>query len=292
MATTYVTYVTQPTILNLINDNALKLILTFLPARNAFRFCTTCQQLRKIQLPLIALAVGGTTRETVRALSKYGLVHTCADETGAHRVVESLSARHRKEIRYLEMNLVQIYDRRSDGWLPCLAAPEFLSMHGRGLDNLRILVLSQPPAGYSGAGGDLQVCTSTFLLNVAPKLVALSVHAQIRFGSPTWIATQLLPICNPNLKLLKMHAVPWSAFRFARPQSERDASLTTDVVQLACLRFKCLLLPAQILCHAFPHAVPIGAMTEDDRAMVAKYKTKIPTLRLHEYISVLMKTDS
>ena len=217
-----------------------------LQGRDALLWCAACRTFRAAQPPVRTLNIGvrighPEPAEDERTAAEDGLVLDFPNHNdAAHRIIDSVSARHGAELRVLRIDAVHGSDT-TDATDPTQFAPKRLRgpgwenrVHGAKLTGLQKLYISHPAAGNTAPNlpgqETLAVCAKALLRSVAGTLRDLDVRCVIRLSYTDLI--EVMPVVGPGLHHLKIHVVPWSPFsQEARGLPEHTEQLLAAVGQ-------------------------------------------------------------
>ena len=166
-----------------------------------------------------------------------------SDGALAHRIIESISARHARELTHLHVSAWHV---RAEA--PLLLSSDDDGAHGARLIALHTLDLRHMPAGWMGRGEDeaesaLGSLAADLIRNVAPSLRHLRVDAHNKLHTDDMLA--LLPDIGPNLHSLSVELVR----RHSPGKAAGDPADTDRLLEAALLHCQALRTPARIVCH-------------------------------------------
>ena len=230
-----------------------------LQGRDALLWCAACRTFRAAQPPVRTLNIGvrighPEPAEDERTAAEDGLVLDFPNHNdAAHRIIDSMSARHGAELRCLRIDAVQgtYRDAQNECVQKALRGPGWGDrVHGAKLTGLQKLYIRHMPAGYTGPEDasvvreTLAACTKALLRSVAGTLRDLDVRCVIRLSFTDLL--EVMPVVGPGLHHLKIHVVPWSPFsQEARGLPEHTEQLLAAVGQ----HCTALRSPAEVVAH-------------------------------------------
>ena len=162
------------------------------------------------------------------------------DGAQAHRIIESISARHAGELTHLTVG----------AWHVRVEAPLRVrdDAHGARLTALHTLDLRHTPAGWMSRGEDeadteLSSLALELIRNVAPSLRHLSVTARTKLHTDDML--EVLPAVGPTLHSLALDLV----LHHSPGKAVGDPADTRRLQEAAQLHCSALRAPARIVCH-------------------------------------------
>ena len=193
-------------------DVAVSRIAVMLEGRRGLLWCTVCRNFRAAQPPVRALTIGVSHEVGLLPPAEEGdglVIRFRNDGLLAHKIIESVAARHASELRRLSfVTLVHSPDE------PLRRHPE--RRHGAHLTGLRQLEIVHASAGYSGpypreGTNTLGRCAAELIGSVGGTLHELSVRATTKLRVHDLVPA--LPQLGPNLRKLHVDLIPFTPFR-------------------------------------------------------------------------------
>lgn len=226
---------------------AVSQIARLLAGADTFRWCAVCRGFRDVQPPLRALFIGDHSYDYDidrwrNAASSDGVaVEIISGAAGrAHRVVESLSARHAGELTHLYLDAVHTWDYEAGAPHRLVSAATPLAQYGTHLRALQTLVVYHPAAGstigFIDGDPSLGGCLEQLIRATAPTLRAL--HLALSLCCSPELLERVVKLVGPQLHYLNLSCTPWS-FGINRPAGEAaDTIRIRGLVAERCRRLQ------------------------------------------------------
>ena len=248
-------------------DLIIHRIAMMLQGRNALLWCAACRAFRAAQPAVRTLNIGNVfgfgpgaaeAEAAATAAAEDGLVIGFPNhDDAAHRIIDSMSARHGAELRCLRYDAVHAshHDPHTNALAPKpLRGPGWENrVHGAQLTGLQKLHITHRAAGHSFGNHQLQdlpnqetlpVCTKALLRSVAGTLRELDVHCVIRLSFRDLL--EVMPVVGPGLHHLKIKVVPYNPFH---QQASGRLEHTQELLAAVTQHCTALRSPAEVVAH-------------------------------------------